>query len=78
MKLPSSDAKQCISLLDQLDIFTLTVSNSFKKKKPKFIKNINTVRLKARNLWTKDAALIENFISSNKNLTKEEINIVRG
>lgn len=78
MKLEASEAKHCVSLLNDLDMFTLQTSHIVKKKCA-IMDDYNKMRLKLRSRWQKEPRIIEQFIVTKKNnLSAEDSALVRG
>ncbi|MFH1644101.1 MAG: hypothetical protein ABIA74_02905 [bacterium] len=75
MRLPLSDAKLCISLLDDLDMFALKIFDI--AKKGDIVTDLNDLRATLREHWQKDSNFIEKFISSQKKLSEDKIRIIR-
>jgi len=76
MQLPLQDAKRCIDLFDELDSFVIRTGNIFKRGEKIVVEDVNEVRLKVRSYWQKDSSFIENFISSTKTLSQDDIDVL--
>jgi len=75
-KLPMQDAKKCLQLFDQLDLFILEQFEDKIIEKNKAYTDINEIRIQARTYLINQPEVIDLFLSKTPSLTEEEKNIL--
>jgi hypothetical protein len=77
MRLSTHEAEKCTALLDGIDMYVLDHYNTIKEDTIILDDTVLGIRLKARTYWQNNQHIVNDYISSNKKLSPDDIEIIQ-